>query len=85
MEQLHGVLFKHIASIDRDFETILLKQMQRHIGKVKIKNPIKYQELVQRAGGNITHCCSCHVEVKACEGIISPTPQRPTPQPPKKF
>ena len=72
------------------------EQMKKHIDKVKLTNPGKYQAMIQRAGGNVTQCCSCHVE--SCVGKIptqqiptaqSPTPQRPTPQfptpqPPKK-
>ena len=69
--------------------TNIQEQMNKHLEEMKIKNPKKYEEMVKRAGGNITHCCSCHVEVKACAGNI-PTQQRPTPQiktpkPPKKF
>ena len=47
-----------------------LKLMNEHIAKVKIKNPQKYQKMVERAGNNITDCCSCHIEVY--EGRISP-------------
>lgn len=39
------------------------EQMKGHIEKMKIKNPKKYQEMVERAKGNITDCLSCHVEV----------------------
>ncbi len=45
-----------------------MQKMQRHIEKVKISNLGKYQTMIQRAGGNITHCCSCHVEL--CGGSI---------------
>jgi len=34
--------------------------MQEHIEKVKLSNPEEYQAMVERAGGNITECCSCH-------------------------
>jgi hypothetical protein len=37
--------------------------MQNHIEEVKRTNPGKYQAMVQRAGGNITDCCSCHKEI----------------------
>jgi hypothetical protein len=47
-----------------------LQLMKEHIEKVKIKNPQKYQKMVERAGNNITDCCSCHTEVY--EGSISP-------------
>jgi len=47
-----------------------LKLMNEHIAKVKIKNPQKYQKMVERAGNNITDCCSCHIEVY--EGSVSP-------------
>jgi hypothetical protein len=43
------------------------EKMQDHIEKVKLKNPQKYQEMTQRAGGNITQCTDCHIEV--IEGI----------------
>ncbi len=54
-----------------------IKNMQRHIDEMKIKNPIKYEEMVKRAGGNITQCADCHQEVlkgnlpgqKGMEGI----------------
>jgi hypothetical protein len=39
------------------------EKMQDHIEKVKLKNPQKYQEMIQRAGGNITKCTDCHQEV----------------------
>jgi hypothetical protein len=34
--------------------------MQRHIEQAAQKNPDKYQSMVERAGGNITGCLSCH-------------------------
>lgn len=37
--------------------------MQDHIEKVKRKNPAGYQEMVDKAGGNITNCLSCHIEI----------------------
>ena len=37
--------------------------MKDHIEKVKLKNPQKYQGMVQRAGENITLCTDCHKEV----------------------
>jgi hypothetical protein len=49
-----------------------IQKMQRHIEKVKFTNPAKYQAMVKRAGGNITHCCSCHVEV--CSGNVQGAP-----------
>jgi hypothetical protein len=39
------------------------EKMKEHIEKVKLKNPQKYQEMVQRAGGSITQCTDCHKEV----------------------
>lgn len=47
-----------------------LQIMKEHVEKVKIKNPKKYKEMVERAGNNITGCCSCHTEVY--KGSISP-------------
>lgn len=39
------------------------EQMKKHIEKVKLSNPGKYQEMMQKTGGNIIDCLSCHVEV----------------------
>jgi hypothetical protein len=36
--------------------------MQDHIEKVKLSNPEKYDAMIERAGGVITDCCSCHKE-----------------------
>jgi hypothetical protein len=41
----------------------LQEKMKDHIEKVKLKNPQKYQEMVQKAGENITQCTDCHKEV----------------------
>lgn len=35
----------------------------KHIERVKISNPKKYREMTERAGGNITGCIDCHIEV----------------------
>lgn len=37
--------------------------LQRHVEAMRFKSPRKHQEMVQRAGGNVTGCLSCHVEV----------------------
>jgi hypothetical protein len=34
--------------------------MEEHIEKVKLSNPEEYDAMIERAGGNITDCCSCH-------------------------
>lgn len=39
------------------------EQMKKHIEKVKLTNPGKYQAMMQRAGGNVTQCTDCHQEV----------------------
>jgi len=41
----------------------LQQQMQEHINKVKSTSPKKYNDMVKRAGGNITLCTDCHIEV----------------------
>jgi hypothetical protein len=41
----------------------LQEKMKGHIEKVKVSNPQKYQEMVQRAGGDITKCTDCHKEM----------------------
>ncbi len=41
----------------------LQQKMKNHAEKKKIKNPMKYKEMVERAKGNITYCTDCHVEV----------------------
>jgi hypothetical protein len=38
--------------------------MQGHIEKVKRTNPKKCQAMIDRAGGDINSCGSCHVEVE---------------------
>lgn len=37
--------------------------MQDHIEKVKRTNPAGYQEMVDKAGGNIINCVSCHTDI----------------------
>lgn len=37
--------------------------MQSHIQSVRHTNPGKYQAMMQKAGGNIASCCSCHEEI----------------------
>lgn len=44
-------------------EEALPKGMKDHIDKVKISNPQKYQEMVQRAGQTIRECRDCHKEI----------------------
>ncbi|MBU4179830.1 MAG: hypothetical protein KKI12_14695 [Proteobacteria bacterium] len=41
----------------------LKEHIRVHLEKVKFKNPGKYQEMMQKTGGNIIDCLSCHVEV----------------------
>lgn len=43
--------------------TDIQEQMKKHIEKVKLTNPGKYQAMMQGAGGNITQCTDCHQEV----------------------
>ncbi|MFA6055065.1 MAG: hypothetical protein WC769_06815 [Thermodesulfovibrionales bacterium] len=43
--------------------TNVQEHIKVHLEKVKISNPKKYQEMVERAKGNITDCLSCHIEV----------------------
>jgi hypothetical protein len=52
-----------------------LQKMQEHIEKVKVTNPKKYNDMIERAGGSVTHCCGCHKEV--CE----PSTQEEIPTP----
>lgn len=40
------------------------KFMKKHIEEVKLKNPAKYKAVVDKAGGNITSCTSCHQNIK---------------------
>ena len=39
-------------------------QMDQHIEDVKRTNPQEYQKMVDKAGGNIVDCLSCHVNLK---------------------
>jgi hypothetical protein len=54
--------------------------MQKHIEKVKRTKPEKYEAMVQRAGGNITGCRSCHEEVgkerNPCDALPSDLPSK---------
>jgi len=45
-----------------------------HLEKVKIKNPLKYQDMMKRVNGNVTQCTDCHKEV--IEGNLSPAKKR---------
>jgi hypothetical protein len=38
------------------------QQMKEHLNKVKSTSPKKYNDMVKRAGGNITLCVDCHIE-----------------------
>jgi hypothetical protein len=57
--------------------TNIQEHIKVHLEKVKLKNPQKYQEMMQKAGGNPTQCTDCHQEVlkgnlpgqKGMEGI----------------
>ncbi|RJR22638.1 MAG: hypothetical protein C4581_00775 [Nitrospiraceae bacterium] len=49
--------------------------MQDHIEQVKRKNPVAYQEMVDKAGGNVTSCLSCHTDLdkkKNAPGQLTP-------------
>ncbi len=48
----------------------LEEHMKVHIEKVKLTNPKKYQDMMKRAGGKITDCRSCHIEIKSSERYI---------------
>jgi cytochrome c553 len=37
--------------------------LQKHLDTVKQTNPQKYQEMFQKAQGNITSCLSCHGDI----------------------
>ncbi len=39
-------------------------RMQRHVDKVKITHPAKYQKMLQKTGGQIEDCLSCHKDMK---------------------
>jgi len=50
----------------------LQRSMQDHMARMLTAKPGKYQEMVEKAAGNITNCCSCHVEIcdKGAGGIF---------------
>ncbi len=50
--------------------------MENHVEKVKLKNPAAYQEMVDKAGGNITNCVSCHVDMNKKKDLPSKTNTR---------
>ncbi len=62
---MSGIGVKSNAELRVNLKQEDIEKMQRHVEKVKITNPGKYQNMIERAGGNITGCCSCHKEV--CE------------------
>jgi hypothetical protein len=39
-------------------------RMQRHVDKVKITHPVQYQDMLEKAGGVIVDCTSCHGDMK---------------------
>jgi len=39
-------------------------RMQQHVDKVKITHPKEYQEMMEKAGGVIEGCTSCHKDLK---------------------
>ena len=56
---MFGIAGMSYADSAKNIEVI----MQEHIEKMKRTKPEKYQAMVERAGGNITDCLSCHEEV----------------------
>jgi hypothetical protein len=50
--------------------------MQEHIEKVKRRNPSGYQEMVDKAGGVITNCLSCHIDIKKKKNVPGQTNPR---------
>lgn len=60
---MFGIGIKSYAQPQINTEDVK-EHIRVHLEKVKLKNPIKYQEMVQRAGGNITQCTDCHIELK---------------------
>lgn len=38
-------------------------KMDSHIEKVKLKNTVKYQIMMERANNTITGCLSCHIDL----------------------
>lgn len=46
-------------------ETMSEKQriyLEKHVQKVRVEKPREYQEMVDKAGGTIVNCLSCHEE-----------------------
>ncbi len=37
-----------------------LQEMKKHMQEMQRKNPAKYAAMMQKTGGKITHCSSCH-------------------------
>jgi len=36
--------------------------MNKHMEQAKLKNPGKYEQMMQRNGGKVSHCIDCHPE-----------------------
>lgn len=69
-----NMVFKSYAQLQTSAQD--LQEMQRHIDKMKIMSPQKYQEMVQRAGGVVTKCTDCHKEVLERNIFPAPQPQK---------
>ena len=36
--------------------------LEKHVAKVRTEKPKEYQEMVEKAGGTVVNCLSCHEE-----------------------
>ncbi len=42
----------------------LQEHIEAHLSKVKMKNPQKYEEMMQKNRGKVSHCIDCHPEAQ---------------------
>lgn len=52
-----------LAKNDKN-DDIYTRSMKKHAEEMRIKYPQKYQEMMQRSGGNPTECLDCHDETR---------------------
>lgn len=58
-----------IITVSAEIATPDPVKMQRHVEEVIITHPDKYQEMLEKAGGTIKDCLSCHSDLKTSRDL----------------
>ena len=58
-----GISFVVISGRTLLAEPLINPKLKKHIDKAKLKNPKKYQEMIEKANGPIKDCLSCHADI----------------------